>query len=555
MSSNTPFGSAGGPEYLGPEMPSETVSRAGGGKKWVALGAAVGVAGVVGLGGWAAVTLMSGGSQPANAIPASAVAYASLDLDPAATQKIEAFKILNKFPGIKKEMDLKDRDDVREWVFTSIQEEGQCKDLDYAKDVQPWIGDRIAVAAVPSAKGESAAPVVALQVTDAEAAADGITALAECGEAGEEFGFAFTGDYVVITDSEERAQSVVEDAEQASLADDAQFQVWTESVGDPGIVTMYASAAAPEYFIDLQGDAWFGYVADEGGAPLDPQRESDGTRQQMKELYKDFDGMAGVVRFEDGAVEAEFAGRGAPDGFKPFSGATGPNVTELPVTTAAAFSVALADGWFDMYLRSMAGVMGEDQSTDELLAEAEAATGLELPEDLERLLGDGASLSVDGGVDLDSLFETGDPTRLPVGLRVSGDPDEIMPVVRKLRAALGPEADALVVEEGDGVVAFGLSPDYVKTLAGKGALGDQVSFQQVVPEPEKANAVLYVDFDAGNGWAEEVAQSIEDMASGLSGDKGPSSTARDNVAPLDALGVSSWLDGDVERGLFRLTTD
>jgi hypothetical protein len=563
MSSNTPFGPGGSgqPEYLGagkPVSPSETDGQGETTtRRWPVLGAtALGVAAALGLGGWGAYALLSGGgAQPADALPASAVAYLSLDLDPSAAQKIEAIRILKKFPGIDKELDISSTDDLRRVIFEKVQDEGACKALDYDADIEPWIGERVALAAVPDDKPGVDAPVLALQVTDQEAAADGIRALARCSDAGD-YGYAFLDDYVLITDSDVRAQALVADVAQGSLADSAAFEEWTGRVGDPGIVTVYAGPDAPAFLSDVQHDlsqGWFGYAAGGEEAMLEEQQQADEMSDQMKELYRDFEGMAAVIRFDDGAVEAEFATQGMPVGVAPVTGATGPNVTELPASTGLAFSVALTEGWLTTYLESMGSLWGSGESVDEMYADAEADTGLELPEDIETLLGDGVSLAFDSGVDFETLFDEGDWTQLPIGLRVSGNPDEIMPVVDKIRAAIGSDSEMLLVEPGDGVVAFGLNADYVNTLVGTGGLGDDVAFRAAVPDAEKASAVFYVNFDANN-WAEDAAGAVDEMESGFTGEEDTSST-KANVAPLDALGFSSWADGDVQRGLFRLTTD
>ncbi|MGH8967750.1 MAG: DUF3352 domain-containing protein, partial [Actinomycetes bacterium] len=226
MSTNTPSGPAGGPEYIGADIASDDSGAGPGAKRWGTLGAVTaGVVGVVALGGWGAYALLAGGGdQPSEVIPANAAGFVSLDLDPSAAQKIEAIKILNKFPVLKKELDLSDREDLRELVFTKIQDEGTCKDLDYEQDVKPWIGDRIGLAGVPV--GDESAPLVALQVSDQEAADTGVKALAKCAEAGEEFGYAFLDGYVLVSDSEKHADELAAAAEKASLADDPAFQNW-----------------------------------------------------------------------------------------------------------------------------------------------------------------------------------------------------------------------------------------------------------------------------------------------------------------------------------------
>lgn len=540
-----------GPEYL--EESAAGSPRSGRGPRAAVLGlAAVGVAGVVALGAWAAVSLMSDGTQPAEAIPADALGYASLDLDPSASQKIEAIKILKKFPGLEKEMDISSQDDLRRWVFEKAQEEGECKDLDYDEDVAPWIGDRIAMAAVRGDKdGDPATPLLALQVTDEEAASKGISALAECGDAGEDFGFAFSGDYALISDSEEHADSLAAAAEEASLADDASFQKWTERVGDPGIVTMYAAPGAVDAMFDMQGDLTeqlSPMAGAEKQALLEAQSEMERMNDRLEELYEDFSGMAAVVRFEDGAMEAEFAAESSPEsaGMK-FTPETTIDVTSLPSGTAAVLGLGLPEDWADSYLDMLGKITGDEQAMDQMLAQVEAQSGLEIPEDLERLLGDGMAVALDEDLNIEAAST--DPMAIPAGIRVSGDPQEIRAAVDKIKRALGPQSEALVVEEGDGVVALGLDPDYVKGLAAQGDLGSDASFQEVVPGADRANSVFYLDIDEVEGWV------IQAMQQG--GQIGPDEKkVLDNLAPLRALGASSWVDEEGNAGgLLRLSTE
>jgi Protein of unknown function (DUF3352) len=561
VSSNTPFGPSdgfdrpgqGNPEYLGSGAPGGEESAP---KRWSVLGAAaLGVAAVVALGGWGAYSFLSGGgAQPAAVLPAGTVAYASLDLDPSASQKIEAFKILKKFPGLQKELGLNTSDDLRRLFFEQVKEDGGCEGLDYAADIEPWIGERMAVAAVPDDKPGFDVPVFALQVSDRDAARAGIEAFADCVGIDEGFGFAFTGDYVLVTGSEARAKAVAADAEAGSLADDAGFQDWTGQIGDQGIITMYAAPGAPGYLGDLQDEQiQRSYEGDDSAELMAESEHADGTSDEWRSVYADFTGMAFTVRFDDGSVEAEFAAQGLPAGISSADGNAGPDLATLPASTGAALTIGLPDGWLDSWLETIAGFMGSGESVDEMLADAEADTGLELPEDIETLLGDGVGFSFDADADLETLFDAPDLTQVPAGLRVAGDPDAIMPVVDKIRAWVGPEADDVVVEPGDGVVGFGLNPAYVEKLVGDGSLGDEAAFQKVLPHADEATSALYVNFDAGSGWAEQIADVFEVGDLGGEGQKG--GDVSDNVAPLDALGASTWVDGATQRGLLRLTTD
>jgi hypothetical protein len=227
------------------------------------------------------------------------------------------------------------------------------------------------------------------------------------------------------------------------------------------------------------------------------------------------------------------------------AGGPGPDTGTLPGTTAAALSVAFQHGWLEDYLRQLNAMGGSGDSLDQMLAEGERETGLKLPEDVETLFGDGITVSVDGSADVKAFTESPDPSSLPVGIRIQGDPDKVVPIIDKLKKAAGPDADLVKVASGDGRVAVGLSQAYVDRLLQKGDLGGGTAFRAVVPEADRATGSLYVDFDAGDGWAEQLADVVS----------GEDAEVRSNIAPLDALGVSGWSEGDVQHGLLRLTTD
>ena len=113
------------PSTSGPAARSDSGGPPARGRRTVLVaGAAVAVVAAVGVGAYGVVQLMSGGSSPATAVPADAVGYVSLDLDPSASQKIEAIKILRKFPAIKKQ--LGSRDDLRKAVFDELRKSGDC---------------------------------------------------------------------------------------------------------------------------------------------------------------------------------------------------------------------------------------------------------------------------------------------------------------------------------------------------------------------------------------------------------------------------------------------
>lgn len=539
------------PEYLGSDPPpghddSPDVSARSRRSPWVVGAAALGLVAAAAA-GWAAAQLLGGGEGPASAVPALAVGYVALDLDPTAAQKVEALRIAKKFPALAEELDLGFREDIRRWLFEERFAEVGCG-LDYDADVAPWVGDRFAMAAVPGAEG-AAAPLVVLAVKDREAAERAVRDVEECvaaadgslggaGAAGglsgdEPVGIAFVGDYLLLAGTQTDADSLATAAEAAPLADDPAFEEWMGAVGDPGVITAYVAKDAPRVLLGSVARMQVGPGGMGFAPPLDHMAE------RTRALWKEFDGMAAVVRFADGALEVEAVSRGLPGGT---DAATGPSLADLPATTAAAFTHSFEEGWTEDLADGLLGVLSGGGSEEEFWSGLEADSGLELPGDLERLLGDGMSVSVDESLDLAVLSAGPDALPMvPAALRIAGDTAEIRGVLDRLLAPAGPAGQQIVVEESDGLVAVGVDPAYIERVLTEGGLGGQETFLAVVPEAERATSALFVGFDAGDGW---LARLVGDDAE-----------IRANLEPLDALGLSAWRDGDVQHGLLRLTTD
>ncbi len=147
---------AGAPTYLGTGDilgASEPAPRGGGKRKLAAIG--VGVVAVAGIGVGAAFAAGAfGGSsaQPDALVPATAVGYVSIDLDPSLGQKVDALRFLRKFPSAK--ASLGSTDDIRKWVFEqATKDDASLSQLSYDRDVKPWIGDKFGLAVVPAGYG------------------------------------------------------------------------------------------------------------------------------------------------------------------------------------------------------------------------------------------------------------------------------------------------------------------------------------------------------------------------------------------------------------------
>lgn len=543
--SMTPGGPAERSDYLDGSGPAQPAPDNDNKKRLIAVGAIVAGGAVVAGGAWAATSFFATGAQPAEALPASTVAYVSVDLDPSGGQKIEAIKTLRKFPGFVDEVDLQADDDLRERLFEEITSSGECEGLDYDADVKPWLGSRAAMAVIDLGEDEPT-PVGVVQTTDSGKAEEGLATLVEtCGgspEEGDLGGWVVDGDWIVMAETPELAQQVVDAADGSTLAADSSFQEWTGEAGEDGFMTMYVGRGAVDLMVE-QPDLFDGLA--EGQRQFQPSGALPGAEeaQQLRELLQDFEGAAATVRFDDGAVEVEYAMSDYQSDMTKFmdseNGAE--MLAGLPDDTVAAFGMSLEEGWAQAmldYVKTL--VPDESASIDDQLAQLETETGLAFPEDIETLLGDGVTVSMGSGLDPDAVANGG-PGEVPVGIRIDGDADEIQAVLDKIAAQAGPEmAEFMEVSEGDGHAVLALQDDYRSALESGGSLGDSATYSEVV-EADEAQSVLFVNFNADDDWLVRLAGDMPEVS--------------ENLEPLAALGVSGWVDDEVVHGLVKLTTD
>ena len=546
----------GGP--LPPAPPSQ--ASGGGERKWLIGGAVVGAL-ALGVAAFGAYTwLTSTGPQPAEALPAGTLGYLSIDLDPSGSQKIAALKTLEKFPGADTWLDdegIGSSDDIRKFVFTKIQEEeGACEGVDFEDDIQPWLGDRFAIAAIDQGDGEVPAPVGVVQLEDGDGAQDQVENLIEsCGGDPDDGGLAVSGEWLVIAETDELAEQVVDDAADASLTDDEEFQKWTDEAGDPGIVTAYLSPDAGAVLADQLGG--FGGALTGGGLTDCASGDLDGclapegfsSDEQLPEeaaqAFEDFGGLAVTLRFDDGSLELEMAGDTTTAGLGSLttSDAGAEAISTLPEDTAAAMGIGFEPGWVDDLLDYIDSASGGNLGIDEFLAQAEDELDLTLPEDAETLFGDSVAIAVGSDFDPEAFFGAGDGTLdLPIGAKIKGDPDAIQEVLDKVRATAPTAEDAEIFssDSDDDYIVIGPDRDYLSELLGDGGLDDTDTFQDVVREDDPSS-IFFINFDAGDNWL-----------AGLAGDD---AEIRENLEPLDGLGITAWEDDGVGHSVLRITTD
>src|SRR5699024_2748549 len=149
--------------------------------------------------------------------------------------KINLIRLLRKVPEFSELTGIDSDDaDLRKVLFEEAMAQADC-DMSYADDVEPWIGDRAAFAAVPG--GDTPTPAVALQATDVEAAETAIGKVAEC--AGGEAGVAAVDDYVIIAEEQDAADEIAADAKESSLSENSEFADDMDALGEQGVASFW----------------------------------------------------------------------------------------------------------------------------------------------------------------------------------------------------------------------------------------------------------------------------------------------------------------------------
>jgi hypothetical protein len=254
-----------------------------------------------------------------------------------------------------------------------------------------------------------------------------------------------------------------------------------------------------------------------------------------------FEGLGGTVRFADGGMELSIAGGGLEQ--LADLATVGKQFGELPADTALALGFGITDDYAAKTIEELGG------EGDEFVDEAENETGLDLPEDLQTILGKAVILSLSGDAP-GSLDDLGGVDDVPAGIVIHGDADKIKDLIAKAEDNLGVHlSDIPMVVDGSGdKLAIATSSDYAEELLKSGGLGADDGFRDAVPEADKAAGILYVDFDSE--WTDLVSDMVATEEGGTAGEE-----FQENVAPLRTVGFSTWEDGGAFHALLKITTD
>jgi hypothetical protein len=421
--------------------------------------------------------LVGGGPQPEDVLPASTIGFVKVDLNPSMSQKLNVLRLVERFP----EVDRKD-DDLKRTVVEAMLEESEL-DLDYERDVEPWLGDRAAVAALPASSpgtGDPVVPVVVVEFTDEAKMVAALDAAEKSLEDNESFDYAVSEDFVFLGEE----QATVDAAASA-----------TEHLSDSG------TFAADKHAVDGSNQIVLGWTDVAAAYATVPDEDKAELAEQLGSAEPAGRVVMGV-RAESDAIEA--TGRTfdleAGDTQALATGGRGTGlVLDMPTSTDIAFS---ATG-----LGEVAAELWQKHRTDPGMGfEREARRmGLEMPGDLIALLGQEAALGV-------TLRDLDGPDWGAVTARVATDgPERALEVIDTL-AATAPE-DVLTSPAPDGYVVGNDREHLADAANGDNGLAGDPAFARAVPDADGAGALLFVDLrsvaEVLSTWGEPVGPEAE----------------------------------------------
>jgi hypothetical protein len=498
---------------------------------------------VVGGGAFALTRFLAPADDAAVALaPADTLMYANLFIRPSNDQKLALDDLLRKFPGVES------ADDVIQKIVDALDEEIADQGFTYEEDIEPWLGDQLALFVAPGPSPDEPAAAFMAESKDDGAADQFIRTIAD-----EEGVSLEDRDHEGVSyraDPEEDGAVVVLDGFLVFGTEDGVKAAIDSSRSEDGTLE------AAEDFVaatDPLRDDWLGlFYFDTAGVISEFSMAEELTSEERQAIdalrLDEQEPAAGVVYVTDDAVVFE-GSSGTFDGLGG-DGSDGRGIVpELPGGTWAAIGMRglgdTIDGFFDTF---GPGVPGFDRA--QLEAMFEAQTGLRLDQDVLSWMGD-AGLFVEGTSIQDIggglVIESSDPAKTAALLReiegavagqgVDPKPEKVgdlegfsvqVPGVPAPFYALGGER--LVLAYGDSATA----------TAGDGrALEDSEAFRA-------AQEDVGDDFDIGFFLDVDAAQAFGEAAAGFSG--APMEEYERDVKPyLDVLThvvAASKTDGD-----------
>lgn len=440
-------------------------------RRWqaaVGLGLAAALVAGAGVAIYAYQTLASSGIQPERVLPADTAAFAKLDLDPAANQKIAVYRLGRKIGSLKSAFT--NQNDIQDAVVRSAVG-AQSSSWNYQRDIKPWLGSRLAVAAVPDPSAEDGLdPIVVLAYTDR---AKMQQALARMAGSHKSFGYTTERSFVLISDTQAHAERVAKQGEGSSLADDRTYSSDLQALPGDQIADAFTDYGRLRTAVTA--------AALKAGGPADAGSVSAATEfgpltgRTILGLHANADYLeiSGTTHSTD-STAATVAGK----------------ITSLPTNTQVAAEIAgLGNSLSRSYDRLPASMRSE-------YADAVAAQGISLPSDLRSLFG--TDLTV-------AATDVGGAPKVAVHVSSANSARAVQLIDKALAEFTGgdtfgspfPLKIAVAATADNTGFLAGNDPAY-NALEGKGngGLGGAQVFKRAVPDVAGSSAVIFVNVGA-----------------------------------------------------------
>jgi len=470
---------------------------------------------VLGVGGAVAIQQLSGsGPRPSDVLPGDTFGYVQVDIDPSAGQKLAAVRFLGKIPEIK---DLESGDTRKKlWDLAVAKSDDDCvKDFDFARDIDPWLGDRVGLGLRPGGTADDPNVVAALQVKDQDQAMSMLGRLADCGEGGDQVDLLAKDGYVLLT-RHGQGDATLAAIDKGTLSQNATFSGDMAALGEQGVATTWWNVGPIAK--ELSSALLFGVRAPD--APQDLQGR-----------------VAAALRFDPGYAEIAGIARGfsgAAQSIQPVDGDLS-ELAALPDDTLAAVHVSGGEQLLDQawpQLEKQLNDVASSSGMDDPLGEIEDELGLALPDDLKVLLGSSFTLALP-----DQEFGSDVPA---IGAKVvTSDAQRAEEVVSTVEDASG--AAGILTKSVDGDQLYvATTPDYVDRLKSGGNLGDTDGFKAALGDAADADYAVYVNLD-------RLEKLYLEEADG---------EARAALEAMRAIGISSTVTGQGEAAFaFRIVAN
>jgi hypothetical protein len=339
--------------------------------------------------------LASSGAQPDEWAPASSIAYVKLDLDPAASEKIAALRFEQKFPDAPHVTSV----DALKDALLSEAFDQPSSNIDYATDIKPWLGNRVAVAAYPDASGKIQ-PIGILQIKDATQAQAGLAKLIHPPDVTSmsKAGFAIENGYAIVGPSQAAVDAAVAAAQTSSITASNQYASDVATLGGDRIVTAWADLGAVEKYAakaeasELSNINALSALGSGGGALGDLTHLSgaQGLTNQLKgrlvvglSLQSGYASISGrIVGGDVSGVDAQNADAGTLLGQLPAGSVAGIAASGIGPAISKEVTMLEAGPFASMGLKAD-------------LDAASAQLGISLPGDAINLIGNGVAIGLD----------------------------------------------------------------------------------------------------------------------------------------------------------------